>query len=455
MIDWAEVFEAGRQPKYQRLSEHIAAAIHEGRLAPGTRLPSHRDLAYQLGISIGSVARAYGELVEQRLVRGEVGRGTIVQRPEASGWIGLKRGPGVADLGLVVRPSIDDEALIDEAGRKTLRALGNQWPLLSLGEFPAERGDARHRKAAETWLGQQDVPTGDDTVAIMIGAQEALACSLMSIAQRGETVLVESETFASLRDLADTLGLQLCAVAMDQQGMLPEDLRRRARQRRAKVLVVQPTLQIPTTASMGADRRQQIADIVRKEALTAIEYEGWSSVITSLGPPLARLAPERVVYIDAVSNALMPGLRTSIVRVPEQLMPSVLATRHAMLLSTPSLLSEVVTHWIMNGIAARLADAVAQKNARRMRLARRLLGSRLNGAPESTPFIWLPVAPFNDVYSFVRAAENRGVKVLPAERFSVGQDVPARVRVALSSANSDEELETALGTLARLCKEGT
>ena len=272
----------------------------------------------------------------------------------------------------------------------------------------------------------------------------------MSLASRGDTVLAEGQTFSSLRDLADTLGLQLHAVETDAQGVIPDDLRRRARQRRASVVIVQPTLQIPTTASMGEGRRRQIADVLRDEGLVAIEYEGWSSVIPSLGPPLARLAPERVIYIDAFSNALMPGLRTSIVRIPEHLMSTVLATRHAMVLSTPSLLSEIVTHWVVNGIAARLADAVADGNSRRMQLARRILGAEALSAPDGAPFIWLSAAPFADGFSFARAAETEGVKVLPAERFSVSQNIPACVRVALSSANDDEELESALTILAGL-----
>ena len=183
---------------------------------------------------------------------------------------------------------------------------------------------------------------------------------------------------------------------------------------------------------MAQARCEQIAEIIRDEELTVVEYEGWSSVVPPLGPPLASLGPEHVIYIDGFSNALMPGLRTSIVRIPNQMMPSILATRHAILLSTPSLLSEIATHWIMSGVAERLANAVVQKNVSRMKLAREILGPKVQNTPVASPFIWLPVAPFKDAHSFTQAAEDVGVNVLPAERFAIGQKIPPFVRIALS-----------------------
>jgi len=59
LTTWFDQFDREREHKYQQLSQQIAKAIRTGELSPGTRLPSYRDFAYQLGISIGSVAHAY------------------------------------------------------------------------------------------------------------------------------------------------------------------------------------------------------------------------------------------------------------------------------------------------------------------------------------------------------------------------------------------------------------
>ena len=68
-------------PKYRAIAAAIADDIAEGRLAPGAKLPPQRDLSWRLGVTVGTVSRAYTEAERQGLVRGEVGRGTYVLRP--------------------------------------------------------------------------------------------------------------------------------------------------------------------------------------------------------------------------------------------------------------------------------------------------------------------------------------------------------------------------------------
>lgn len=454
-MDWRKLDETDGRTKYRRLSDRIAAAIRAGDLKPGVKLPSHRDLAYQLGVSIGSVARAYRELAEAGLAKGEIGRGTIVLEPKEAQnapWIGLERVREVIDLGLANRPPIDDAKLLDAAGRSTLRALGNQWSMLSLGDFPMERGAPRHRRAAEAWLSRRGVPTTEDTVLIMIGAQEAVSSALLALARRGQSVLVESATFASLRDLATMLGLKLHPVRMDADGVEPDDLARQARRTHARIAVVQPTFHIPTTASMSADRRRRVADIARACDLTVIEYEAWSSLIAPLGPPLAALAPERTIYVDGFSNALMPGVRASIVRLPPALASKIMATRYALLIATPDLLSGLVAHWIGTGVATELSDAIARVNAERTALAERILG--IESPRSQAPFLWLPTAPYPTPDDFARAAELEGVKVLSARRFSVGKETPPFIRASLCAARNNDELVTALKTIRQLRDAG-
>ena len=68
-------------PKYLAVADAIAEDISAGRLQPGTKLPPQRDLAWRLGVTVGTVSRAYTEAERQGLVRGEVGRGTYVLKP--------------------------------------------------------------------------------------------------------------------------------------------------------------------------------------------------------------------------------------------------------------------------------------------------------------------------------------------------------------------------------------
>lgn len=451
MNDWSaelavESRAAERQPKYARLAERIGAAIRRGDLAPGQRLPSHRSLAYQLGVSIGSVARAYEELAREGLVSGEVGRGTIVLPQSEKSWIGLGREGAFVDLALVRPPPIEATDVLEAVGEKTLRTLGGQWTLLGLGDFAPEQGEPRHRRAAAQWLQRREVPCTEETTCFTVGAQEALASALIALARRSKKVLVERLTFSSLRDLGGELGLDLCPVEMDEQGALPDDLLRQARRHKATVAVLQPSLQSPTARGMSEDRRREIVAATRQAGLSVVEYEAWASVVEPQAPSLAALAPERVIHVEAFSNGLAPGLRVGVLHAPEPLAPSVLAARHALVLATPNVTAEIATHWIAKRIAHGLAAAIAAENRRRMRIARRVLGPAIGPAPDAAPFVWIPCDKGDDLRIADKALAE-GVRILPAARFAVGRRAPAGVRVALSSARTEDELKGALDRL--------
>jgi len=65
--------------RYLAIAEALSGDVKSGRLRPGDRLPTHRDLAYRLGVTVGTVTRAYAEAARRGLVGGEVGRGTYVR----------------------------------------------------------------------------------------------------------------------------------------------------------------------------------------------------------------------------------------------------------------------------------------------------------------------------------------------------------------------------------------
>src|SRR3954451_11266789 len=78
MTNWLPDMSQGSGPLYVRLAERIEEAIAQGTLPTGTKLPPQRDLAYDIGVTIGTVGRAYALVRERGLVSGEVGRGTFV-----------------------------------------------------------------------------------------------------------------------------------------------------------------------------------------------------------------------------------------------------------------------------------------------------------------------------------------------------------------------------------------
>src|SRR5688572_27668148 len=79
MTNWLPDLGKFSGPRYRAIADALAADITANRLPPGSRLPTHRDLAYHLKVTVGTVTRAYAEAERRGLIGGEVGRGTYVK----------------------------------------------------------------------------------------------------------------------------------------------------------------------------------------------------------------------------------------------------------------------------------------------------------------------------------------------------------------------------------------
>src|SRR6266446_6176409 len=98
MTIWQPDLEAHPGPRYLAIVEALAADVSSGALKPASRLPTHRDLAETLGVTVGTVSRAYAEAARRGLVSGEVGRGTFVRTRSLPSFSPGLRTSGLLDL---------------------------------------------------------------------------------------------------------------------------------------------------------------------------------------------------------------------------------------------------------------------------------------------------------------------------------------------------------------------
>ncbi|MDB5438557.1 MAG: PLP-dependent aminotransferase family protein, partial [Caulobacteraceae bacterium] len=287
------------------LPDRIIAALRRdvagGVLAPGTRLPPQRDLAYTIGVSLGVVSKAYAEAARRGLISGEVGRGTyVLAPPTASTHFTLALGPaeGRIDLARNEPPLAPSQARLGAA----LKAIGERSDLSGFADYPPPTGRQEHRILASQWLasinGHELAP---DQLALTLGAQHAIHIALQVLLAPGETLLTEAGTFHGVRLAASQAGIRLCGLEMDGEGVTPEALDRAAASGAGRVAYLIPTLQNPTGRSLSPSRRAEIAEIARKRDLVLIEddiYAAYAGARLGEAPrPLAAYCPERVFYI--------------------------------------------------------------------------------------------------------------------------------------------------------------
>jgi DNA-binding transcriptional MocR family regulator len=227
MTDWRPILHERLGAIPDRIVAALKADIAAGRLAPETRLPTHRRLAEVLGVGVGAVTRAYAEAEAQGLVTAHVGRGSFVASAASPRPGAAAAGP--IDLSHNVAPFADAEPHLAEA----LARLRRSPELGELTDYPPPAGFEAHRRAAAAWLGRT-VPGMDFDPGRLIctaGAQQAIAVALGAAIRPGEALVVEAQTFAGVKTLAAHMGYRLAAAAMDGEGLTPEGLDRAAASR--------------------------------------------------------------------------------------------------------------------------------------------------------------------------------------------------------------------------------
>jgi DNA-binding transcriptional MocR family regulator len=151
MTTWIPTLVSDK-PRYVAIADAIAADLTGGKLKAGDRLPPQRELAWKLGVTIGTVTRAYQEASKRGLLSGEVGRGSYLRdpRPNYAAAQSISSGveAGLLDMQMSAPPRVSQLVDFETALRDISRDPG--W--LDLLDYPSAQGFTRHREAGAQWL---------------------------------------------------------------------------------------------------------------------------------------------------------------------------------------------------------------------------------------------------------------------------------------------------------------
>lgn len=403
-------------PKTRGLVEMLARDIAAGELQAGDRLPPVRDLAYRLGINMGTVYRAY-ELAERRgLLSKETGRGSFVRAPETT-VAPEETTNGLLDLSRNEPPVLGLERLL----ARTLRQLGQDADLSGMLEYGSSQGYARHLDYLAKFLrNERACPAQASQMIITGGAQQALTIGLGALTSPGDKVIVESLSYPGVKNLARFFGLTLIPVDLDREGLIPEQLERACGGSGIRAIYCMPHVQNPTTATMTQERRQAVAEIARRHGLIIFEDDVNPRLEQDL-PPLSATAPEHTVYISSLSKTVAPGLRIGLLHGPRRHFQALLAASQTTSWMAPPLMAELACAWIRNGT---VKDLIAQ----RRRITEALLAlahSALDGLPlwshPANSHVWVPLPGSWSPADFAAEALERGIRISPSSLFALDE----------------------------------
>lgn len=450
---WLPSLDRRHGPKYLRIVEAMSDDIEAGRLPVGERLPTHRELAWQLGVTVGTVSRAYAEGERRGLLVGEIGRGSFVQAGARSAR-GLampdEGGPQAIELGMNRPPDAIPPAEFADA----LRELANGPELGELLTYQSHAGRWPHRVAGAQWLARRGLDVPPDRVLVTSGAQHAVCATLMALAEPGETVLTEALTWPGSRALANLLQLTLKPVETDEAGIVPEAFEAACRANGARLYYALPTLHNPTTVTLSADRRAEIARIAERYRITIIEDDVYGMLPPSAPPALAAYAPDRTIYITSSSKSVTPCLRVGFVALPEDHLMRFSAAGRAVNWMAPPMMAELLARWIVDGrvddLAARIRTVVEERQA----IAARCLDGFTYTTTPGSFHAWLALPEPWRPADLVAAGRVRGLHLTSTELFVPARsETPNRLRVSLTAPKTDAALERGLTTLAALLRD--
>lgn len=448
---WIPQLVEGDGPIYLRLAETLRRDIQRGVLGAGERLPTLKELAAALGITPGTVGRAYQAVHREGLVSGEVGRGTFVcERTVLAAGPGAAEAPAATGLDLsIVKPN----AALQEADvRAALAELAQSARLPDMLDYTPDGAKRQHLQAGAQWLQQAGLTAQPEQLLLTCGGQHGLWLAVAALTRPGELVLCESLCYPGVASVVQLLGRRLRGVPMDAQGLRPEALRELCAQERPALLICIPNLQNPTGATLPLERRQQIAALAREFDFKLVDDDLYGFLATEPLPPLASLAPERTLYLTSLSKSVASTLRLGYLHAPAQWLTALAAAVRSSVWMVSPLLAELATQLIRSGKAREMARRQRQEAQARQTLARTYLGGLELRADPMAFHVWLQLpAAWNSGEQFAALARGHGLIVAAGESFSMNRDGEGRrhVRLALMDG-SREQLSYALTKLAGL-----
>jgi GntR family transcriptional regulator / MocR family aminotransferase len=292
---------------YEQLERTLRAAIRDGRLPAGTRLPSSRGLAAELGVSRGVVTSAFDQLAAEgyletrqgapvRVARGVRAQPTRPPTPSLLARFAYDFSPGLPDLAGFPR----------DRWLRSLRSAWREAPLDAVG-YGDPRGVPDLREALADYLARVRGAAADpEHLIVCTGFRQGLSLTCRWVHANGiEHVALEEPGWHAQRLIVEEADLAVTPIPVDEEGIDIAALKDSG----ADAVVVTPTHQFPTGVVLSARRRSALIEWAERGDRLIIEDDYDAELGRERVGALQGLAPDRVLYIGSASKRLTPGMR--------------------------------------------------------------------------------------------------------------------------------------------------
>jgi GntR family transcriptional regulator/MocR family aminotransferase len=443
-----------RGPKYLQLTRAMRAAIQDGALKPGERVPASRDLARQLMWSRNLVILAYEQLLAEGYLVSTSRAGTFVsahlptaRSSQSRGSAGSEATPGLSDSGrrlsdaardarqisrwprtcgidFMIGISTPDARVTGQLRQAFARAIRDRATFY----YPNPAGDEGLRaEIAARLVASRGIRRTRDQVVITNGAQQALDICARLLLGPGDAVVVEDPGYEAARAAFVAAGATVIPVPVDDEGLNPDRLPRRAR--RVRLIYVTPSHQFPTGAVLSESRRHAVLEWAGSHGAYVLE-DDYDGELRYTGRPLKALTGlpcgGRVIYCGTFAKALFPSVRLGYLALPDSITTAAIDAKWVSDRGSSTLIQRLVREFMAAGDYDRHIRRMHRRYAaRRAAIAKALvdqLGDEVRIAGDAGGLhlvAWLPRLSAADVDVLIDACEKRDVGVYSIARHAI------------------------------------
>jgi GntR family transcriptional regulator/MocR family aminotransferase len=439
-----------------QIRQKLVDGILSGSFPPGMKLPSSRKLAQQLDVARNTVVAAYQQLIadgylvsrqrsgifvneeilESRV--GHSGEGSVAAQAESAAWARRVRSLPARWREVHDQPNwrhypypyLDgkfDTSLFPLAEWREANRLA--LGVADVNEWSTGSGDTDDPKLIEQIrtkiLTRRGIQARADEILVTMGTQNSLYLISQMLADSTTTFAVEEPGNFEMRNLLQMRGADVVTQAVDDGGIVVDD-----NLRRANVIYVTPSHQIPTAVAMTLDRRRELIQAASDQDFLIVEddYECETNYMDHPLPALRSMDHDgRVIYVASLSKALAPGIRLGFIVANPDFIRRARQVRRK-ILNHPPLNNQRTTAYFLSlghydSLMLRLGRVFRERRVALQRALNNVRGVPMEISPEvgGTTY-WVRTPKDFDVANLVREAEQHGILVEPVEHYYAIRD---------------------------------
>jgi GntR family transcriptional regulator/MocR family aminotransferase len=456
-----------------QIYRQLRAAVLEGRLRPGDRLPPTRELASRLGVSRTTTTVAYEQLSGEGFTVARIGAGTFV------GDVGTmragKRAPSAlrplpawqsialpsynwAKASFDFRPGMPDVRLFPFRTWRRLIAAQFQPATVGRGVNDHPQGHAPLRAAIAHHVGlSRGIATTLEDVVVTNGTQQAIDLIARVLLRPGDQVAMEDPGYGAPFLLLRAMGLKMRGVPVDREGLVVDEIPAGTR-----LVYVTPGHQLPLGMTMSLPRRLALLEWARRHEAAIIE-DDYDSEFRFGGRPIEPLQKlddsGRVIYVGSFSKTTLATLRLGFIIAPPSLSPALRGAKFLADWHSPVPLQGALAEFIATGHFARHVRRMRLEYETRHRLIGDILRDRFSSQLEVIPSAAglhisarAPGASVDRIGVVIRRAAAAGVAVHPLQLFALERPAPAGIILGYGAIPTDR-IEAGMERLSRSMSE--